>query len=458
MSARSAVPDRQHTHGGRPHTDHAARLVDRYFDVCNAELYIGGVPVSQIVEEFGTPVFVYDRGVIQRKVQELRALLPPHFTLYYSVKANPNAAVLQCLLQQGCGLEVASGGELYQALDAGCPPDTVVFAGPGKTRDELAAALRASVREIHVESVEEPRCLSDLAVATGQVANIALRINPVDASGGAMRMGGQASPFGIDEEHLDDVLGHVLALPRLAVVGVHLFVATQVLDADTLVCQYQHAVSLARMVARRLPAPLATIDLGGGLGTPYFAHETELDLNKLATGIAIIAKSIRGDPLLAAADVILDPGRFLVNQAGVYMARVLRVKESRGRTFAITDGGMHHHLAASGNLGQTIKRNYPVALLNKLGLPPTKEVEVVGPLCTPLDILARQASLPPVQTGDLFGVFLSGAYARTASPHGFLSHDAPAEVMVADGTAAVIRRRGRPEDHLRDQCPAGTSE
>ncbi len=444
--------------GARQKCDHAARIVQRYFEVRNNELCIGGIPVSQLAEQYGTPLFVYDQGIILNKISELRAALPSWFDLYYSIKANPNAAILKCVLRHGCGLEIASGGELVQALNAGCPPDRLLFAGPGKTTDELAAAVQASIREIHVESIEEARGLSRLAAASQKTVDIALRINPVDAAGGAMRMGGRASPFGIDEEDLDDVLAEVLGLPALRVVGVHLFMGTQILDAEILVTQYQRAISIARRVADRIPGPLQTIDFGGGLGTPFFSHESELDLGVLADGLAGVAQTIKRDPLLSQVDAILEPGRFLVSEAGVYLANVTRVKESRGKTFAVIDGGMHHHLAASGNLGQAIKRNYPVAILNKLGLPAAEPTEVVGPLCTPLDTLARQANLPIVQAGDIFGVFQSGAYARTSSPHGFLSHSSPAEVMVADGVAKLIRRRGQAHDHLRDQCELATDD
>ncbi len=160
---------------------------------------------------------------------------------------------------------------------------------------------------------------------------------------------------------------------------------------------------------------------------------------------------MQADPLLRSATAIIEPGRFLVNEAGIYLSRVTRVKQSRGKTFAVIDGGMHHHLAASGNLGQTIKRNFPVAVVNKIGQSPQHPVDVVGPLCTPLDCLARAAELPLIEAGDLIGVFQSGAYARTSSPHGFLSHDTPAEVLVVDGQAMLIRRRGQPQDYLRDQ-------
>ncbi len=429
------------------------RLATRHFRIVDGQLCIGGVSAAQLAEQFGTPVFLYDQGVMLRKIGRLRSILPPPFRLFYSMKANPNAAILKCALQQGCGLEVASGGELYQALRVGCPPDRLIFAGPGKTPPELAAAVRASIREIHVESLEEANCLSSLARAAGRPAHIALRVNPLDASGGAMQMGGRAAPFGIDEENLEQSLCQILRLPHLKVTGVHLFMATQILDADVLLTQYQRALAIARKIAGLLPGPLETIDFGGGLGTPYFAHEGDLDLEKLAGGLELVAGQMKADPLLAKAQGLLEPGRFLVNEAGVYLARVTRVKESRGRQFAILDGGMHHHLAASGNLGQTIKRNYPVAIVNKLDVPATQKYDVVGALCTPLDMLARQVWLPPIQAGDLFGVFQSGAYGRTSSPLAFLSHPAPPEVMVNHGVARLIRRRGEPADLVHDQPP-----
>ncbi|NNF77601.1 MAG: type III PLP-dependent enzyme, partial [Rhizobiales bacterium] len=358
---------------------------------------------------------------------------------------------------EGCGLEVASAGELFQALAVGCAPNRIIFAGPGKSEEELAAAIDASIREIHVESIEEARAIDRLAQHRGVICPVALRINPTDASGGAMRMGGKASPFGIDEEDLDEVLGELLDCKNIKVRGVHLFMGTQILDADVLINQYHRAVSIAKQVAGRV-GPLDTIDFGGGWGTPYFAHERELNLNVVAKGIMEVELALSEDPLLANAAAIIEPGRFLVNEAGVYVTKVSRVKRSRGKTFAIIDGGMHHHLAASGNLGQAIKRNYPVAVLNKVGQSASQATEVVGPLCTPLDTIGRGVQLPPVEAGDLIGVFLSGAYARSSSPLGFLSHATPPEVMVCNGDAKLIRRRGEAQDYLRDQTAYDLTE
>jgi diaminopimelate decarboxylase len=227
---------------------------------------------------------------------------------------------------------------------------------------------------------------------------------------------------------------------------------TQILDAEILLAQYRRGISIANAVAQQIDSPLATLDFGGGLGTPYFAHETELDLDAFQQGLVEIDQAMASSQWLANTKAIIEPGRFLVNEAGIYVSRVTRVKRSRGKTFAVIDGGMHHHLAASGNLGQTIKRNYPLAVLNKIDEAATEEVvEIVGPLCTPLDTIGRSISLPLIEAGDLVGVFQSGAYARAASPLGFLSHPTPAEVMVSGNEACLIRRRGLTEDLLKDQ-------
>jgi diaminopimelate decarboxylase len=236
--------------------------------------------------------------------------------------------------------------------------------------------------------------------------------------------------------------------------GIHLFAGTQILDTNVLVSQYRKGIEIARHAARRVDHPLRRLDFGGGLGVPYFSHEQPLDTVSLKLALEPLMDEVRNDPAFAGTQFLVEPGRFLVAEAGVYIAKVNDIKISRGKKFLITDGGMHHHLAASGNLGQTIKRNYPVALLNKLCDPANETVDVVGPLCTPLDVLARNVKIPAANVGDLVGVFQSGAYARAASPLNFLSHPAPPEVWVDGGQYRLIRRRGEPSDYLRDICPS----
>jgi diaminopimelate decarboxylase len=422
--------------------DHIARLVEQHFPDSASELRIGGLAVGALARRFGTPLFVYDAAVLDRAWIRLRQALPPEFAIYYSVKANPNVAIARHFVAKGAGLEVASVGEFKRALAAGCAAQDILFAGPGKTEDELEQALAHDIGEIHVESEREARRLSDLTRRLGRRARVALRVNPAaEVQGGAMRMGGKPAPFGVDEEQMDDVLEFLLSEPGIEFRGIHQFSGTQILDSAVLAMQYRRGIEIARRVAARLGRALATVDFGGGLGVPYFAAESELDLDKLREEVAALMAEVHGDALMAGTRFLVEPGRFLVGEAGVYVTRVTDIKVSRGKTFVVVDGGMNHHLAASGNLGQVIKRNFPVAVLDRVRSERTEVMDVVGPLCTPLDTLARDVPLPDVRVGDLVGIFQSGAYAMTASPLGFLSHPTPAEVLVDRGAATLIRPR-----------------
>ena len=433
--------------------DHVAALIEQYFGSSGGELHTGRLPVSDIAAKYGTPLFIYDRHALDRKWDLLSGAIPPEFAVYYSIKANPNRTFLQYFLTKGCGLEIASGGEFHQALSAGCPPDKIIFAGPGKTEAELEFALGQGIGEIHVESLVEARRISAISCRLGLRSRVALRVNPGDeAQGGAMRMGGKSAPFGLDEENLDSVLDSLLSDSSIEVCGVHLFIGTQILDYAILVSQYRKGIEIAKRIATRLRRPLRTVDFGGGLGIPYFSNEQQLNMEKLCDAFAALRADLKNEPMFAGTRFIVEPGRFLVGEAGIYVARINDIKISRGKKFLIIDGGMNHHLAASGNLGQTIKRNYPLAVINKLESSPEETVDVVGPLCTPLDVVARSVMLPTAQVGDLIGIFQSGAYARSASPLGFLSHLTPPEVWVEEGQDYLIRRRGTYDDYLQDQC------
>jgi diaminopimelate decarboxylase len=400
------------------------------------------MPIGEIAERYGTPLYVYDREVLDRQWLRLRHTLPAEFSIAYSVKANPADAILRHFVAKGARLEVASAGELKRAIAAGCLAEHTLFAGPGKTEAELELALAQGVGEIHVESALEARRIGILADRLGVRARVAVRVNPAtEVQGGAMRMGGKPAPFGVDEEQLDDMLDLLLSEPAIEVTGLHLFTGTQILDHSVLTMQYRRGLDIARRMAARLGRPLETLDFGGGLGIPYFTTESELDMDKLREDLRGVMAGIEDDPHLARTRFLVEPGRYLVGEAGVYLTRVNDIKVSRGKTFYIVDGGMNHHLAASGNLGQVIKRNFPIAVVNRLREGATELVDVVGPLCTPLDTLARDAHLPHAEVGDLVGIFQSGAYGLTASPLGFLSHPTPAEVLAGNGCAALIGRR-----------------
>jgi len=428
----------------------ASDVLARNFPGSDRELVVGGLPVTALAAEFGTPLFVYDGDIVDRAWRGLRDALPAPFDIHYSVKANPNPALIRRMLAHGAGLEIASAGELHLALHAGAPPERILFAGPGKTDAELELAIKHGIGEIHVESTVEIERVASLGARLGVKVPVGVRVNPgSEAQGGAMRMGGTASPFGIDEERLEPAVLGILERSTLDLRGLHLFVGTQVLDHRTLLRQYRMGLRLADRVASLVGHRITTLDFGGGLGIPYFASEWPLDIAQFGHGVRTLVAGRIGDPLTPARFVV-EPGRYLVGEAGVYVTRVVDVKESRGKRFVVLDGGMNHHLAASGNLGQVIKRNFPVLVANRLQEAPTTPIDLVGPLCTPLDVLARDVELPAAQIGDLVAVLQSGAYARAASPLGFLSHPAPPEVMVENGRARPIRRRGEHDDLLGD--------
>jgi diaminopimelate decarboxylase len=432
----------------------ADALVAERFGTRDGELVIGGVPVSELAKTYGTPLYAYDSGLMRDAYRRLAQAVAGFAEVYYSIKANPNPHIARIFVAEGAGLEIASGAEFHCARAAGCEASRIVFAGPGKSVDELALTIAGGVGEIHLESFEEIDHVARLAAHLARGVRVAVRINPVGtARGGAMQMGGRPTQFGFDEEDLDRVLDAVIAHSRLRLSGIHVFSGTQILDVQVLAAQWEHSIALAARVARRLDRPLDTIDLGGGLGIPHYAGDHVLDLARLAEVALSLRVELASEPLLRDTRVILEPGRFLTGGAGIYLIAVRSVKTSRGTRFVICDGGMHHHLAASGNLGQVVKRDYPIVAAGKLRAADRVSCNVVGPLCTPLDTLGRTVLLPLVAEGDLVAVLQSGAYGLTASPLGFLSHPTPVEVLIENGRHSAIRPRGAPwGDSLPAEC------
>ena len=412
------------------------------FAVKSADLIVGGVAVKDIVSKVGSPVFVYDGALMRNTYRGLATALGDSVAIHYSVKANPQPAIIRLFAEEGAGVEIASVGEYRAAVQAGVSTERILFAGPGKRRTELEEVIAGGIGEIHLESYEEIERIDAIGCTNGRRVKAAIRINPVSASqAGAMRMGGKPTAFGFDEEDLEGLLQGITRAANIDLVGVHVYGGTQILDADALTRQWRHAIDLAVRVATLLGKPLKTIDLGGGLGIPYHSGEKILDLERVAAAMPPLFSALKSSPLIAEARLIVEPGRFLVGPAGIYVASVNAVKRSRGKRFLITDGGMHHHLAASGNLGQIIKRDYPLVAPTKMDAVRLYDATVVGPLCTPLDTLAREALLPDLVSGDLIAILQSGAYGPTASPGRFLSHSPPAEVLIENGTLRSLDAR-----------------
>lgn len=418
----------------------AERLVAAHFGVCGADLTVSGYRIRDLAQQFGTPLYIYDARIMRRIFHELRSALEEFADIHFSIKANPNPEVARVFVREGAGIEIASAGEYRAARQAGAESERILFAGPGKRDKEIDFVVREGIGEIHLESMEEIRRVADAGTRLARTVPVAIRVNPVAAAqGGAMRMGGAASPFGFDEEDIDAVLARVLAEPALDLRGVHMFAGTQILDADTLLAQWWHGLDVAARIAAAIGRPLQTIELGGGLGIPYHAGDRTLDLDAVRAALPSLVARQKSEPAIRDARVIVEPGRFLCGPAGLYVVRVNTAKTSRGKRFLVTDGGMHHHLAASGNLGQVIKRDYPLVAPARMDAGTDEPCSVVGPLCTPLDTLARNAQLPPLAAGDLIAVLQSGAYGLTASPTRFLSHPLPAEILV-DADAAIPLR------------------
>lgn len=397
-------------------------------DIRDGQLLIGGRKVGDIHAAAGrSPLYVYDTARMTRRVAELREALPQSLHLHYAIKANPLPAVVKHFAGLVDGFDVASAGELQVALAAGMAPGRISFAGPGKSEDELFRAVRAGIT-IHVESERELGLLAAMARREGCRPAVALRVNPdFQLKTAGMKMGGGAAPFGIDAERIPAVLRGINSLP-VDFHGFHIFAGSQNLSASA-ICEAQElSVALAERLAADAPAPVRVLNIGGGLGIPYFPGEQPLDPRSVGAGLERLAARCR--TTLPQAQLVIELGRYLVGEAGFYVCQVVDRKVSRGRVFLVTDGGLHHHLAASGNFGQVIRKNYPVVIGTRMAQSEIEVASVVGPLCTPLDLLADGMLLPVAAPGDLVVVLQSGAYGYSASPLGFLSHPPPQQIVV----------------------------
>ena len=398
------------------------------FPVTGGELSVGGEGLSRLAARVGqTPFYAYDRALLRSRVAELRRLLPSAIKLHYAMKANPMPAVVAVMAALVDGIDVASAGELKVALDAGANPQEISFAGPGKRDAELRQAVASRVL-VNVESFRELGLLQALSAELGLAARVAVRVNPdFELKGSGMKMGGGPKQFGVDVEQMPRLMQEI-GRSGLAFEGFHLFAGSQNLRADAICEAQQKSFDLAVRLAQLAPGPVQFLNLGGGFGIPYFPGEQRLDLVPVADNLARLSDRAKSE--LPAASLVIELGRYLVGEAGIYVARVVDRKISRGQVYLVTDGGLHHHLSASGNFGQVVRKNYPVTVGNRVGVTNTEVASVVGPLCTPLDLLADRMQLPIAQIGDLVVVFQSGAYGASASPQNFLGHPPCVEVLV----------------------------
>ncbi len=398
------------------------------FSVQDDCLQIGGIALTRLAQRVGsTPFYAYDRKKISERIALLRQHLPSEIRLYYAMKANPMPAVVHHLSGQVDGMDVASAGEMRIALDTILSPDKISFAGPGKKEHELSSAIAAGV-VLNMESEQEMELIAQLGGYLGIVPNVSIRVNPdFELKSSGMKMGGGPKPFGVDAERVPDMLIR-LGILGLNFLGFHIFSGSQNLDATAIQEMHTKTIQLGTRLAEHAPSPVRLFNIGGGFGVPYFPGDRALNVAAIGENLQHLMPQVKRQ--LPDARIVIELGRYMVAEAGIYVCRVLERKMSRGQVFLVTDGGLHHHLAASGNLGQVIRKNYPVIIGNKVQGVEREVVSVVGPLCTPLDLLADQMQMSKASVGDLVVILQSGAYGLTASPTTFLSHPAPVEVLV----------------------------
>ena len=398
------------------------------FPVVDDCLQVGGVPLTELAHRVGrTPFYAYDRKLISQRVELLRKHLPSRIHLHYAIKANPMPEVVRHVAALVDGLDVASAGELKVALGAGMSAASISFAGPGKTDIDLDQAVTAGI-VVNLESEREMERLAAIGTRKGVRPRVAVRVNPdFELKSSGMKMGGGPKQFGVDAERVPAMLERLAGL-KFDFEGLHIFGGAQNLRAEAIAEAQQKTIELALRLAEHAPAPIRILNIGGGFGIPYFPGDEPLNLATIGANLARILDGL--DSRLAQAEVVIELGRFLVGEAGIYVSRVIDRKLSRGHVFLVTDGGLHHHLAASGNFGQVVRKNYPVVVGNRVRGTERETVSVVGPLCTPLDLLAENMEMAKADVGDFIVVFQSGAYGLTASPTAFLSHPVALEILV----------------------------
>jgi diaminopimelate decarboxylase len=398
------------------------------FEIEDGCLCVGGRTLVDLAEQVGqTPFYVYDSRLIEKRIDKLRTELPSGVKLHYAIKANPMPDVVRLVAAHVDGLDVASAGEMRVALSTSCPPEEISMAGPGKSDRDLEDAVEAGIT-INVESEGEVGRLAAIAREAGRTPRLAVRVNPdFELKTAGMKMSGGPKQFGIDAERVPALLQHLTNLD-VEFCGFHIYSGSQNLRADAICESQQKTFELALSLAHYAPDPPQFVNIGGGFGIPYFRGDEPLNLAPIGENLTTLLE--RRDRLLPGTDIVLELGRYMVAEAGLYVCRIVDRKLSRGHVFLVTDGGLHQHLAASGNFGQIIRKNYPVLIANRVGSTDVETASVVGPLCTPLDLLADKMELSRAEPGDLVAVFQSGAYGYTASPQLFLGHPPPVEILV----------------------------
>ena len=401
-------------------------------------LHAENVSLEALAATHGTPLYVYSRGALRTAYRALaEAMRPLDPLICYSVKANSNLAVLQTFVEEGAGLDIVSGGELFRALKAGANPQKIVFAGVGKTREEIRYALQQDILFFTVESEPEVRRISDCAVESGRTGRIAFRINPnVDPQTHTyISTGKQENKFGLDIERTIKAYDMAARLPGIEIAGLHMHIGSQILSADP----FAQAIIKIRKLCATLRDTYPTfrhLDIGGGIGIQYEPGDVPLDSNTYAE---MVANALGGLDL----KLVIEPGRSLVGNAGILLTRVEYIKDNPFKKFVVADVGMNDLIRPS------LYQAYHAISAVRETLE-TMKGDLVGPICESGDFIAQDRQLPAVGDGDLLAIRSAGAYAFTMAST-YNSRPLPAEVMVDGDTARVVRKRGTLEGIVADE-------
>ena len=401
--------------------------IPKGFEPLNGELAVGGKTAGDLVREHGSPLFVYSRDRLSSRMSELRAAMPENLHIHYAMKANPFGPLLTHMVGLADGIDIASGGELLMAIAAGADPDKISFAGPGKRDEELLQAIDAGVT-INLESPTECARALLIGAKAKQKPRLAIRVNPdFDLKGSGMKMGGGAKPFGMDIELVAPTVDQILA-SGVEWKGFHIFAGSQSLKSEAIVETQQQTIALTRRMAEEIGHNPPHVNLGGGLGIPYFPGDEPVDIELVGKALKLEFSGLPAQ--LKVTQFAIELGRYLVGEAGVYLTQIVDRKESQGETFLVTDGGLHHQLAASGNFGTVVRRNYPAAIATQFDQTVSETVSIVGCLCTPLDRLSDNVEMPRADVGDVVAIFCAGGYGASASPSNFLGQGPAKEILV----------------------------
>jgi diaminopimelate decarboxylase len=408
----------------------------------NGILMTGGINLVSLVKKYGSPLYVYDLEIIREQYQALKQAIPNQVKIFYAIKANPNPNICSFVRSLGAGAEIASSGELYIALKSGFKGKNIIYNSPGKTNEDIEYAINNEVQIINVESMDELLRINLIAQQRQKSVKICIRINPIRMITEAkMQTGGGSQKFGTDEEDIETIIKVALKLEWIDLQGIHIYVGSQILDADILLDNIENTLKIAFNTAEKFGFALQCINFGGGLGVPYSESEPELDIEKFGKGLTALINKI--DKKYANINFILEPGRFIVSESGMFLTKVISIKKSRGKNYAIVDGGINHAF-----LPIRMNKNYPTVIANKMGQSTAKNSNFIigGPLCTSMDVFTNEVELPQVEINDIICIGNSGAYGFSASMLYFLSEPMPAEVIIKNGKSFIARQRGKKED------------